>query len=181
MYKRQLLGGDLDPLVQQINADALDYAFVTHVSSMQFSGMCSETVLSDRMVIVTNPSHPFPRKDSISLKELDGMPMIAFEKQSCPITFDFHKQLFKSHGLRYNICLLYTSIAPMEEILFKAAARAQKETGCAIITHTQKGTMGPEQAELLISCGADPNKIAIGHMCGSTDIDYFERVLKQGV
>ena len=101
--KLVLLGGDLDPLVQQINADALDYAFVTHVSSMQFSGMCSETVLSDRMVIVTNPSHPFARKDSISLKELDGMPMIAFEKQSCPITFGFHKQLFKSHGLRYNI------------------------------------------------------------------------------
>ena len=72
-------------------------------------------------------------------------------------------------------------IQPMEEIFFKAAARAQKETGCVIITHTQLGTMGPEQAQLLISEGADPKKIAIGHMCGSTDIDYHERVLKQGV
>lgn len=72
-------------------------------------------------------------------------------------------------------------ITPMEQIFFKAAARAQKETGCVIITHTQLGTMGPEQAELLISNGADPKKIAIGHMCGSTDIDYHEAVLKQGV
>ncbi len=75
----------------------------------------------------------------------------------------------------------YNQITPMEEIFFKAAARAQKETGCVIITHTQLGTMGPEQAQLLISEGADPGKIAIGHMCGSTDIDYHERVLKQGV
>lgn len=72
-------------------------------------------------------------------------------------------------------------ITPTEEIFFKAAARAQKESGCVIITHTQLGTMGPEQAELLISEGADPGKIAIGHMCGSTDLDYHERVLKQGV
>ena len=86
-------------------------------------------------------------------------------------------------GIKAGVIKLASSegrIAPMEEILFKAAARAQKETGCAIITHTQKGTMGPEQAELLISCGADPNKIAIGHMCGSTDIDYFERSSKTG-
>lgn len=72
-------------------------------------------------------------------------------------------------------------ITPMEETFFLAAARAQKETGCVIITHTQLGTMGPEQAELLISHGANPEKIAIGHMCGSIDLDYHERVLSQDV
>ena len=75
----------------------------------------------------------------------------------------------------------FDQITPMEEIFFKAAARVQKETGVAIITHTQLGTMGPQQAELLIANGADPGKIAIGHMCGSTDIAYHEAVLKQGV
>ena len=50
-----------------------------------------------------------------------------------------------------------------------------------VITHTQLGTMGPEQAQLLIANGADPSKIAIGHMCGSTDVAYHEAVLKQGV
>ncbi len=87
-------------------------------------------------------------------------------------------------GIKAGVIKLASSkdqITPTEEIFFKAAARAQKETGCVIITHTQLGTMGPEQAQLLISEGADPKKIAIGHMCGSTDIDYHERVLKQGV
>lgn len=72
-------------------------------------------------------------------------------------------------------------ITPMEERFFKAAAKAQKETGCIIITHTQTGTMGPEQADLLTSEGADPGKIAIGHMCGNLDPDYHEKVLKYGV
>ena len=87
-------------------------------------------------------------------------------------------------GIKAGVIKLASSqgeITPTEEIFFKAAARAQKESGCVIITHTQLGTMGPEQAELLISEGADPGKIAIGHMCGSTDLDYHERVLKQGV
>lgn len=75
----------------------------------------------------------------------------------------------------------FNKITPIEEVFFKAAARCQKETGCVIITHTQLGTMGPEQARLLIANGADPKKIAIGHMCGSTDLAYHEAVLKQGV
>lgn len=75
----------------------------------------------------------------------------------------------------------YQQITPIEEVFFKAAARVQKETGVVIITHTQRGTMGPEQADLLIANGADPGKIAIGHMCGSTDIAYHEEVLKRGV
>lgn len=72
-------------------------------------------------------------------------------------------------------------ITPMEEHFFKAAARVQRDTGVVIITHTQQGTMGPEQAHLLISNGASPDKIAIGHMCGSTNIAYHEEVLKKGV
>lgn len=75
----------------------------------------------------------------------------------------------------------YQQITPMEEIFFKAAARVQRETGVVIITHTQRGTMGPQQADLLIANGADPGKIAIGHMCGNTDVSYHEEVLKRGV
>lgn len=75
----------------------------------------------------------------------------------------------------------FNEITPMEEHFFKAAARVQRDTGVVIITHTQQGTMGSEQAELLIANGASPDKIAIGHMCGSTDIAYHEKVLKKGV
>lgn len=41
--------------------------------------------------------------------------------------------------------------------------------------------MGPEQAAFLIEEGADPGKVVIGHMCGTTDITEHLRVLKHGV
>lgn len=72
-------------------------------------------------------------------------------------------------------------ITDYEQLFFKAAAKVQRETGIVIITHTQAGTMGCEQADLLISAGADPKKIMIGHMCGNTDIQYQASVLAKGV
>jgi len=65
--------------------------------------------------------------------------------------------------------------------LLKAAARAQKETGVPIITHTEAGTMGREQADLLIAEGADPKRVVIGHMCGNSDLNYHVSVLDKGV
>ena len=72
-------------------------------------------------------------------------------------------------------------ISSYEEKMLKAAARAQKETGVPIITHTEAGTMGVEQADLLISEGADPKRIVIGHMCGNSDLNYHVSVLDKGV
>jgi phosphotriesterase-related protein len=73
------------------------------------------------------------------------------------------------------------SISPYEEKVFKAAARAQKETGVPITTHTEHGTMGPEQAALLLDEGVRPEKIVIGHMCGNCDMEYQLAVLNKGV
>lgn len=72
-------------------------------------------------------------------------------------------------------------ISPYEDRVLKAAARAQKETGVPLITHTQQGTMGPEQAALLTSEGVDPAKIVIGHMCGNANLQYQMAVLEKGV
>lgn len=72
-------------------------------------------------------------------------------------------------------------ITPYEESVIKAAARAQKDTGVPIITHTGSGTMGPEQAELLTSEGADPKRIMVGHAGGSADIIYHITTLEKGV
>lgn len=72
-------------------------------------------------------------------------------------------------------------ITPYEQMVFEAAARAHKESGLPIITHTDAGTMGPQQAQFLISRGVDPKRLMIGHMCGSANILYHMEVLKQGV
>ncbi|GAM14445.1 phosphotriesterase family protein [Mesobacillus selenatarsenatis] len=72
-------------------------------------------------------------------------------------------------------------ITEYEKMFFRAGARVQQETGAVILTHTQEGTMGPEQVRLLIENGADPGKIIIGHMCGNTDPEYHKQVMDQGV
>ncbi|SHK05237.1 phosphotriesterase-related protein [Desulfatibacillum alkenivorans DSM 16219] len=72
-------------------------------------------------------------------------------------------------------------ITDYEKIMFQTAARVSKETGVPIITHTQEGTMGPEQAELLIAAGANPKQIQIGHMSDNVDIQYQEETFKHGV
>ena len=72
-------------------------------------------------------------------------------------------------------------ITDYEKTMFRAAARAHKATGIPIITHTQEGSMGPEQAALLISEGVEPSRIQIGHMSDNLDIDYHIKTLEQGV
>lgn len=87
-------------------------------------------------------------------------------------------------GIKPGIIKLASSkgaITDYEQMFFRAAARVQKETGIVLLTHTQEGTMGPEQAKMLIEEGADPKKIVIGHMCGVTDLNQHLQVLKQGV
>lgn len=87
-------------------------------------------------------------------------------------------------GVKAGVIKLASSkdeITPYEQMFFRAGARAQRETGVPIITHTQEGTMGPEQAELLMAEGANPNRTAIGHMDGNTDVAYHSATLAHGV
>jgi len=87
-------------------------------------------------------------------------------------------------GIRAGVLKVGTSkgvITDYEKLMLQTAARVQRETGVPIITHTQEGTMGPEQARLLIEAGADPGRIQIGHMSDNVDLDYQEETLKEGV
>ncbi|TDT61325.1 phosphotriesterase family protein [Fonticella tunisiensis] len=73
------------------------------------------------------------------------------------------------------------TITTIEEKVFIAASIAHIETGRPIITHTTLGTSGLEQIELLKSHGVDLNKVIIGHVDLSEDIDYILRMIEQGV
>jgi phosphotriesterase-related protein len=87
-------------------------------------------------------------------------------------------------GIKPGIIKLASSkdeITEYEKMFFRAAARVHQETGIVILTHTQEGTMGPEQAKMLIELGVDSSKIIIGHMCGNTNPAYHKEVLDQGV
>ncbi|MGC8659711.1 MAG: phosphotriesterase family protein [Desulfomonilaceae bacterium] len=87
-------------------------------------------------------------------------------------------------GIRAGVIKVGSSkgkITDYENLMFTAAAMAHKESGVPIITHTQDGTMGPQQAELLIGLGADPKRIQIGHMSDNVDLDYHKATLQHGV
>lgn len=68
-----------------------------------------------------------------------------------------------------------------ERRLFRAAAGAQRVTGCPILTHAEEGTAGLEQARLLIDSGADPGHIVLSHLDRVPDAGYHREVLRTGV
>jgi phosphotriesterase-related protein len=74
------------------------------------------------------------------------------------------------------------SISPHEEKCLRAAARAAKATGRTLNTHTTHSTMALEQVEILVKEeGLDPERIIIGHMDITDDVEYVRTVLRTGV
>lgn len=72
------------------------------------------------------------------------------------------------------------AIAPIEKKLLISAAEAQEETGRPLSTHTTLGRLGLEQLDILEGNGADLNKVIIGHVDLSGDIDYILRLIDRG-
>ncbi|MCL6611693.1 MAG: phosphotriesterase-related protein [Peptococcaceae bacterium] len=96
---------------------------------------------------------------------------------------EFTKGIGKT-GIKPGVIKLATSkniITEYEECFFKAAAKVSIEENISIITHTQEGTQGLEQADLLLSAGVDPVRVMIGHSCCNTDMDYLMSIAEKGV
>jgi phosphotriesterase-related protein len=68
-----------------------------------------------------------------------------------------------------------------EEKCLRAAARASRETGLALTTHTTHGTMALEQLEILRQEQVDLNRVVIGHMDTRADFEYVREVARRGV
>jgi phosphotriesterase-related protein len=75
----------------------------------------------------------------------------------------------------------YNVITDSEIKVTKAAARAQKATGAPMWIHTESGTMGLEQVEILEEEGADLSAIAVGHSDRNADPYYHLQLAKKGV
>jgi phosphotriesterase-related protein len=73
------------------------------------------------------------------------------------------------------------TITANEEIVFRAAARAQQATGAPITTHTEAGTMGLEQIDLLRSEGIDPSRVIVGHVDRKLEWSYHLQLARTGV
>jgi len=87
------------------------------------------------------------------------------------------------HRVRAGVIKVATGahkITPYEQAVLRAAARAHRATGAPITTHTEDGTMGPEQLDILCAEGVPPTAIVVGHSCGSSDVAYHLKMLDRG-
>ncbi len=73
------------------------------------------------------------------------------------------------------------TMTEMEKKVFDAAVIAARETGKPIYTHTTLGTYGPEQAEYFAKTGLPMDRIVLGHIDLSGDLDYICRILDSGI
>lgn len=125
-----------------------------------------------------------------------------YEKEGAPAYFKFRNKFSDTTKEAYEIMKTETTegientnikpgvfklasseeeITEYESWFFKAAAKTSKEENTPIITHTTQGQQGPEQADMLISEGINPENIMIGHIGGNTDMNYLKKVLEKGV
>ena len=84
-------------------------------------------------------------------------------------------------GIIGEIGTSHNQIQQDEEKVFRAAARANRETGVPISTHTSLGTMGREQVQILKEEGADLRHVVLSHMDLIPDTRYHIELAKQGV
>jgi len=73
----------------------------------------------------------------------------------------------------------FSWISPAEERVFRAAARAQKETGVTLVTHSPQES-GMPQLKIMLEEGADPHRIVIGHAQSYPDESYHVEIAKMG-
>lgn len=72
-------------------------------------------------------------------------------------------------------------IQPEERISLEAAAAVQQESGLAINVHTHPFAQTAVEALKIISnCGGDTDRVAISHLDGMFDLDYYRQILDLG-
>jgi len=72
-------------------------------------------------------------------------------------------------------------VKPGVEAVLRAVARAHRETGVPISTHTQAATRrGLEQQDIFEAEGVDLSQVVIGHSGDSADIGYLEELIRRG-
>ena len=73
-------------------------------------------------------------------------------------------------------------ITDAQEVVLRAAARTQKQTGIPISTHTwSPDRVGDQQVRILQEEGVDMSRVYIGHSNDDTDLDYLLGLLDKGV
>ena len=73
------------------------------------------------------------------------------------------------------------TITARQQKIFAAAAAAHRETGCPILTHTEQGTLGMEQVDMLERNGVELGHVVLSHLDRKPDPVYHREILSRGV
>ncbi|RPI22085.1 MAG: phosphotriesterase, partial [Actinobacteria bacterium] len=84
-------------------------------------------------------------------------------------------------GIIGEIGTNHRGISPAEERVLRACAAAQREVRVPISTHALFTRIGMDQARTLADAGADLDKVVIGHVDTTPDVDYHEELVRFGV
>lgn len=71
-------------------------------------------------------------------------------------------------------------LSPAEERVHRAAARAARRTGLAVMTHALNSRVGLDQLAIFEEEGLDPARVVIGHADTLLDLDYYLAVADRG-
>lgn len=71
-------------------------------------------------------------------------------------------------------------VSEYERKLVQAGARAAKATGVPLISHTQEGSCGQDQIDLVTGEGVSAERLLVGHSDGIDDHDYHRAIAERG-
>ena len=71
-------------------------------------------------------------------------------------------------------------ISDYERKLVTAGARAARETGVPLISHTQEASCGHDQIDIVTGEGVEPHRLVVGHSDGIDDHEYHRSLAKRG-
>jgi len=78
-------------------------------------------------------------------------------------------------------CTDEPGLTPDVERVLRAVARAHRQTGVPISTHTHAGLRrGLDQQRIFREEGVDLTRVVIGHSGDTTDLDYLEELIRNG-
>ena len=75
----------------------------------------------------------------------------------------------------------YHHISPSERTRLEAAAVASRQTGAAILVHTEIGTAGHEVIDLLEGAGVAADRIVLSHLDRNPDLELHAEMAARGV
>ena len=83
-------------------------------------------------------------------------------------------------GVLGEIGAHFTWVSPVEERVFRAVARAHKQTGVTVLTHASDWPVGLDQLDILQEEGMDPRRIVIGHCQSHPHHEYHAEIARRG-